>query len=166
MKNQDIIDNMKENIEDKWYNQIFSHLQNAENATKIVTGTDIETITNTLKTSALNFMNEIQRLIAIGKEIHQKYDEMMKHMDEVTSYLLFANDIYVACGPDDNDLLDGIFDEKEEEEGMLIESLLENGENNATAATDTSATSTTTTTTTATTIMKNKTPNTRSDMID
>ncbi len=64
-----------------------------------------------------------------------------------------------------NDLLDGIFDEKEEE-GMLIESLLENGENNATAATDTSATSTTTTTTTATTIMKNKTPNTRSDMID
>ena len=112
-------------------------------------------------------MNEIQRLIAIGKEIHQKYDEMMKHMDEVTSYLLFANDIYVACGPDDNDLLDGIFDEKEEEEeGMLIETLLENGENNATATTDTSATSTTTTTTTATTIMKNKTPNTRSDMID
>ena len=57
-------------------------------------------------------MNEIQSLIAIGKEIHQKYDEMMIHMDEVTSYLLFANDIYVACGPDDNDLLDGIFDEK------------------------------------------------------
>ena len=99
---------MKENIEDNYTIKFFTFTM--QKTQQNVTGTDIETITNTLKTSALNFMNEIQRLIAIGKEIHQKYDEMMKHMDEVTSYLLFANDIYVACGPDDNDLLDGIFD--------------------------------------------------------